>query len=144
MSRYLMVVEFVYVKIKRAFCIMINPFKAPHTCVNQCISSLPSIVIRHNQSNTHEANSAILVPISSGAYIFLMNLRCRSCIVSDFATRLFPRAFATYSNVSSTFTFNFNHFRVNVVYGGCYFSSYFHLNARPQLCKCSPCTYFFP
>jgi len=125
---------------------MINPFKAPHTCVNQCISSLPSIVIRHrrhNQSNTHEANSAILASISSGAYIFLMNLRCRSCIALDFATRLFPRAFDTYSSVSSTFTFNVNHFRVNFVYGGCYFSSYFHLNVRPQLCKCSPCTYFF-
>jgi len=48
----LRVVEFLYVIIKRTLCVMINTFKAPHTSINQCKSSFPSIKIRHNQSNT--------------------------------------------------------------------------------------------
>ena len=62
---------------------------------------------------------------------------------SRFVNSPFSRAFGTYSSVSSAFTLKVNHFRINFIYGGYYFGSYFHLNVRPQCCKRFPCTYLF-
>ena len=67
MSCYVRVVEFVYFKIKRAFCVMISAFKALHTCVNPCKSSFPSIKIKvtylhlYFSNATGSGNNATLV-----------------------------------------------------------------------------------
>jgi len=76
------------------------------------------------------------------ALVFLTDLRCHSRITLDLQTVRFPETSVRITASHPLFTLKVNCFRVNFVYGGCYFSSYFHLNVRPPLCKRFPCTIF--